>query len=64
MSRETIWERAYKIFQHRLQHNLPGTKEGDWLKAREELEQEKAGYAIATIGKARVRVKKIEAVNK
>lgn len=64
MSRETIWERAYRIFQHRLQHGLSGNKEGDWLKAREELEQEKNGYVIATIGGTRVRVKIIEIANK
>ena len=64
MSREGIWERAYKIFGHRLKHRLPGDKDGDWLRAKWELEQEKNGYTIVLIGSARVRAKLINVQNK
>ncbi len=61
MSKETIWERAYKLFEHRLKYGIAGNRESDWLRAREELEQEKSGYIIATIEKTRVRAKMVVA---
>ena len=59
MSREGIWERAYKIFLHRLEYGIPGNKDSDWAQAKREIEQEKDGYTTAVIGATRVRARVI-----